>query len=143
MTSRPAITPETTAAAARLERLHHHREHPADTATIISAYQSGLSLSQVAAAHGDGRTPDTIRAILARAGIERRPPGRTPADTAEIIRLYQAEELTKTAIAAKTGYSRTTIHRALAQAGISARRHPVSPDQAAEILASWPPERAP
>lgn len=99
-----------------------------DEAAVISAYQSGTPATELARTHST--TAKTIRALLDRAGIERRDDRTTgsgganalPNDTrAEVARLYAAG-LSKAKVAARLGIGQTSVSRIMAADGVPARQ---------------------
>jgi lambda repressor-like predicted transcriptional regulator len=100
---------------------------------LISLYAAGHSLRQVAAKTGLDAT--TIRRVLARAGVPRRPPGATrppgtPPDQ-DITGLY-VSGLSLRQAAAAAGVTPGVVQRALIRAGI-ARRPPAGRARSEQI----------
>lgn len=91
------------------------------TPTVVRLYQSGLTLEAVG--KHTGICASSVRNVLRRAGVERRPPGHwtTPKGTLEYCARLYAEGRSTTSIAEELGVAASTVRRRLQRAGVQMR----------------------
>jgi hypothetical protein len=100
-----------------------------DHTLIVQLYTDRLTMQQVAAKVGCNAT--TVRRALQNADVPRRrrhfpppppPPTLTPAQAAEVVRMYAEMKLEVWQIIRRTSHSAPSVKRALREAGIPMRR---------------------
>ena len=102
----------------REARQLHRRLGSAAIVEIVAAYESGSSVSQLAAAYG--RSSDGMMRLLKQEGVKMRFQHLTPERVAEIVRLYE-EGKSIYAIQGILAIPKTSVGRALTQAGVQMR----------------------
>jgi DNA invertase Pin-like site-specific DNA recombinase len=113
MTSEPSPVIE------RRERKFHHRLHAEEVAQLITEYQSGVKVKELAVRYHISRDP-VIKHAKRAGGVRHRHPALQEAELEQARRLYESGH-SAAAVANHFGIDASTVWRTLHQMGIRMR----------------------